>query len=281
MLKENPSKLIVLILCVVIALLSFFVVARVAENPENYTKTIASIDEKKEVVTGVTASAAAVSTGLAAIPGDATTPIANQVMSITKSLLIVVCMLVFEKSMLTVFGMLSFRILIPLACLCFAVAYLANRPRMRVWAAKLAVFAIVLALIIPFGMKISDKVFEINETEVSSLVTEAENIANDNESSSDQSWWKSIVNQIENASDNAAEKAKSILNQFIDTVALFIIAYCAVPVIVFLFLLWFIQVLFNLNVPLPEGVKGKLPHKRKSEPMEVVEVTAQEEIYRE
>ena len=55
-------------------------------------------DYLKETVTNATATAAATSTALAAIPGDATTPIANQIMELCSYLLIVVCALVLEKS---------------------------------------------------------------------------------------------------------------------------------------------------------------------------------------
>ena len=104
-------------LLLVVAILSMTVVSKVATSPESYQSTIKSIDEKKAAVMGVTATAAVTSTALAMIPGESTTPIANQIMDLSSYLLIVVCALVLEKSLLTVAGYLAFNFLIPIACL--------------------------------------------------------------------------------------------------------------------------------------------------------------------
>ena len=93
------------IICVVVllsfALCSIFVFSKPATSPETYRTTIKSIDEKKATVMSVTATAAVASAMLGLIPGDATTPIANQIMEISSYLLIVVCVLFLEKSLLT------------------------------------------------------------------------------------------------------------------------------------------------------------------------------------
>jgi len=119
--RDLITKSICLVLLVVLALLSVFLLAKTASSPENYVSTVKSIDEKKATVMAVTATAATASTILAAIPGDATTPIANQIMEISSYLMIVVCALVLEKSLLTVVGYLSFKILIPIACVLFGI----------------------------------------------------------------------------------------------------------------------------------------------------------------
>ena len=114
--KEITKKLIAVILLFAVALFSIFVISKPATSAENYRDTIESIDEKKATVMGISAAAAATSTALAAIPGDSTTPIANQIMEISSYLFIVVCMLVLEKSLLTVMGYLAFNLFIPIAC---------------------------------------------------------------------------------------------------------------------------------------------------------------------
>ena len=88
--KDVIKKIICIVILLVFALLSIFVVSRYATSPESYKATIESIDEKKATVMGLTATAATASTALAAIPGDVTTPIANQIMEISSYLLIVV-----------------------------------------------------------------------------------------------------------------------------------------------------------------------------------------------
>ncbi|OLR58513.1 hypothetical protein BHF70_02085 [Anaerostipes sp. 494a] len=255
--KKIVKKVLMVIVCLVIALLSIFVVAKYTTNPESYKNTIQSIDEKKATVMGVTATAAAVSTGLAAIPGDATTPIANQIMDISSYLLIVVCALVLEKSLLTVLGFLAFKILVPFACVLFAISIFTKRSLLKVLGIKFVVFAFVIATIIPFSLKISDMIYETNETMLTELTEKTKEIEKSKkEEKESKKWWEIFTDKIEKGASDASEKAKQILNSFIDTMALFIIAYCAIPVIVFLVVIWFVKFLFNITIPVP--LKGKM-----------------------
>lgn len=251
--NEKVKTLVLVVICLLVTLLSVSVAAEHATNPENYKKTIQSIDEKKATVMGVTATAAAVSTGLAAIPGDATTPIANQIMDLSGYLLIVVCALVLEKALLTVCGFLAFKIFIPAACVLIAISLFIKRPALKVLGMKCAVFALVIATIIPLSVKISDMIYATNEIDVEDLVTEAEEA----EETEEPAWWEKIINKVKETKADATEKAKEILNKFIDTIALFLIAYCAVPVLVFLMVIWFVKFLFQVTIPMPQKGNSK------------------------
>lgn len=109
---------------------------------------------------GVATTAAVASTALASVAGDATTPVANEIMDMSSYLLIVVCALVLEKSLLTVFGYVAFKILAPIACLLFAVSMFAKSSLLRTLSMKFVVFALVLATVIPFSLKISDLIIQ-------------------------------------------------------------------------------------------------------------------------
>lgn len=251
--NEKEKTFVLVVICVLVALLSVSVVAEHATNPENYEKTIQSIDEKKATVMGVTATAAAVSTGLAAIPGDATTPIADQIMDLSGYLLIVICALVLEKALLTICGFLAFKIFIPAACALIVLSFFIKRPVLKVLGMKCAVFALVIATIIPFSVKISDMIYATNEIEVEDLVTESEEA----EETEEPAWWEKIINKVKETKVDAAEKTKEILNKFIDTIALFLIAYCAIPVLIFLTVIWFVKFLFHITIPMPQKGNSK------------------------
>lgn len=115
------KKIGISVIMLAIMLCSVFIVSKFATSPEYYKGTMQSIDDKKATVMGITAGAATTSTILAAFPGDVTTPIANQIMQISSYLMIVVCVLVLEKSVLTVMGYLAFNILVPIACVLFGI----------------------------------------------------------------------------------------------------------------------------------------------------------------
>ena len=172
--REIAKKILMVLLCLTLALVSIFVVAKHATDPQSYKNTIQSIDDKKATVMGITTATITASTALAAIPGDATTPIANQIMDMGSYLLIVVCALVLEKSLLTVLGYLAFNILVPGACLLFAISVFVKRNILRVLSLKIVVFAVVISTIIPFSLKISDLIYESNQSMVTELKDEVE-----------------------------------------------------------------------------------------------------------
>ena len=85
-LKKTVGAIVLLI----IALTSIFAISPVASSAKFHAKTIKSLDDKKVTVMKITAGAAGTATVLAAIPSDATTPLANQILKLSSYLLIVI-----------------------------------------------------------------------------------------------------------------------------------------------------------------------------------------------
>ena len=289
-------RIVAAALLVVFALLSFGVLAKPATDPQTYAHTIQAIDEKKSTVMALTATAAAASTGLAAIPGDVTTPIANQIMEISEYLFIVVCFLVLEKSLLTVMGFLGCKILLPLACVMLAVCLFWRKPNLKILALKLAVFAALIVAIIPVSVRISDMIYEVNKVTVEELNLQYQETVPVEESvpveetvpetvpEEDQGWFGNLVSGFsdkveevtekvgevaENVTDkvgqavgNTAEEARALLNRFVDAIALFVITYCAIPVIVVLVMVWFVKFLFQVQIPVPQTIQKPFAKKK-------------------
>lgn len=256
---ERTKKIVIVATLVIISLCSIFIVSRIATKPENYKTTIQSIDDKKATVMSVTAGAAATSTLLAAIPGDATTPISNQIMQISSYLMIVVCVLVLEKSLLMVMGYLSFNILIPVACGLLGVYTFCKKKILKNLALKFIAFAMVIISIIPFSLKIGDMIYNANSLAIEQAIKDADEISAESDVK-DNSWLDNIKNGISSAGDYAKQK----LNQFIDVIAIFIIAYCAIPIIVVMLLVWFIKFLFGIEIPLKSASLSINDHLKKS-----------------
>lgn len=255
--SEIARKTICILLLLTIALLSVFVISKPATSPESYRSTIKSIDEKKATVMGLTATAVITSTALSAVPGDTTTPIANQIMEISSYLLIVVCVLVLEKSLLTVMGFLSFNVLIPAACVLLGVYTFLKKEKFKILAVKIIVFALVIVAIIPFSLKICDLIYEVNESTIEQATSEIDQNIEQTENQNDKSWFNKLVDKFKSFKNEIEEKAKQVLNNFIDAIAIFIITYCAIPVIIVLIVIWFIKFLFGITIPIPKG--NKLP----------------------
>ena len=247
--KEITKKILCIVMLSIIAILSMTVISKIAISPESYSSTIQSIDNKKAAVMGVTATSAITSTALAAIPGEATTPIANKILDLSSYLLIVVCALVLEKSLLTVMGFLSFKILLPVSCLLFGIHIFIKKNALKILATKLLVFALIIVLIIPISIKLSDMIYEANKMTVTQVSADIDELSDNN--NTDASWLNKTINKVKEGVANVGEEAKKILNGFIDAIALFIITSCVLPIAIIFIVIWLINFLFKVNISTP------------------------------
>lgn len=236
------------------ALLSAFPLAEYCSDPAAYDRTIQSIDSKRVAVLGITGSAAATATAIAMIPDDATTPIAEKIMDISGYLTIVVCALVLEKSLLTILGAVACRILVPLAAGIGIAAVIGAKKRMGFFAVKIAALALVLATVVPLAMQVSDKIYEVNRHTAEMVSEEVMEFA-DNADTEEKSWWQKTFDKLKNAGADIKEEGKKLINRFIDAVVIFLVAYCAMPILVVVFMLWLVKLLFGVSIPVPEVPK--------------------------
>ena len=107
------------VILIVVSLVSIFGVSPIVRKPEFHKNSLEVLEEKERNVTIITASAIAASVGLAAIPGDVTTPIANEILDLTSKLAIVIGAIFLEKILLSLTGYLTFSFLIPIAFVIF------------------------------------------------------------------------------------------------------------------------------------------------------------------
>ena len=226
--KMNVKKVTAVIVLLVVMILSMTVVSKVASDPENHKKTIESLDEKKEDVLKLTATSAAASTALAAIPGDATTPVANKLADLTSYFLIILMVVFLEKYLVTLTGYAAFTILIPIACVLLAAGICANKAVLKMLAAKIALFAAVIFLVIPFSMKVSSIIEDTYEISMEETVKEAEDLTDEiNENTdSEGNIIEKALSKIKDGVTGLLDKGEQILNQFIETIAGMLVTSC-------------------------------------------------------
>ena len=106
--KMDMIKVLKVVVPIVLALVSVFVLSKYATSTDYHASTIQALDEKKETVMELTAASTAASAAITLIPGDAATPIAEQVADLTSPLLLVICAIYLEKFLLTTIGLISF-----------------------------------------------------------------------------------------------------------------------------------------------------------------------------
>lgn len=264
--KLDRKKLAFTAAALVIMFLSFFVISKAATDPANHTQTLESLDEKKADVLAMTATSAASATAIAAIPGDATTPVANKLADLTSYFLIILMVIFLEKYLVTLTGYAAFYILIPLGCALFIAGIWSARRTLKVWAAKTVVFGLILFLIIPASMKISSIIEDTYEISMENTIQEAEEMTEEiNESTdSDGNFIEKALDKIAGGVSGLLDKGEKILNQFIESIAVMFVTSCLLPIAVLLFVLWLVKMLFDvqINLPreLPKKISGKMPH---------------------
>ena len=105
-------------------LLSIFVAPFVVDKLHILDEAEKILDSKKDTVVAVTAAAATISVAVAAIPGDVTTSLANQIAEHDIFFIIVLIAIYLLKILLVTSTSLSFKFLFPVAFLLFVTYFL-------------------------------------------------------------------------------------------------------------------------------------------------------------
>lgn len=250
-----------------IALVSFFPIASVASSPETYASTIETLDEKKTNVGALAASAAAASTAITLLPDNIGDPIANELADLSSDFTIILAALFLEKYLLTLMGMASFRILIPIACVLYIIGVL--RPNFRAQATqftvKLALLAVVLVAVVPISTGIANSIDETFETSQQTDVVveeEAEPAAQPEEETEGEgfnvftalgNFFSDGSEAIEKGADEAAQKISSTINYYLEAFAVMLVTSCVVPILVLAGAIWLVGALFGVSTAAPLG----------------------------
>jgi len=253
--KFTMRVMALIIIAVLIGLLSFAVAGNHFSQPEAYEKTIQTLDEKRETVVALTASAAAVSTGLAAVPGDATDPIANELADLSTTFMIIMAVLLLEKYMLTLSGMLAFKILIPVAC-ALAIAYVCtNRQSFLKIGAKLALFGICLVLLVPISTYVTNIVDATHQLSVEQNVAEANEFAEQMQKNTgkDGNFLAKSIDKFKGGMKGILNKAETYLSNFIDAAAILLITSCGIPLLTLWVLMWLMKTILGIEIRVPAG----------------------------
>lgn len=267
--KLVSKRIILVVVLLLIASISVLAISKVASSPEFHAKTIQSLDKKKITVMELTAATAATSTAIALIPSDATTPLANQIIGLSSYLLIVIGAIFLEKILLTLTGYVTFTFLIPIACLLYIIYLYAKKDILRNLAIKLAIFGIVIFMVVPVSVQVSNFIETKYQTSIDQTIEEAKDTqttaeeATSKETEKSGGWSefttkaKEAISNIGSNVSNLIHKGEKALSNFIDAVAVLIITSCVIPIIVLAFFIWIVKIIFGINIPVSKMKKDK------------------------
>lgn len=265
-LDMDLRKVLVCVLLILAAVISFFPVAKLASSVDAHDRTIASIDDKVETVLKLTATSTLASAGVSAIPGDTATPIAEKLADFTEYFLFILCVLYAEKYLLTIIGAATFKVLIPVACILLAAAVYYHPEMLKKLAIKFILAGLALFIMIPLSVRVSDMVYAtyrepINET-ISAAETLTEQTAELSEADQDEGLIQSILAKLSETATTLSDKAAKVLNNFVESLAVMIVTACIIPILVLLFFIWLIKALTGIEINIPESIRpGRRRHK--------------------
>ena len=232
----------------ILALISMLVLTRISTSRDFHAKTIASLDDNKSTVMELTAASTAASAALTLLPGDTATPIAEKLADLSTYFLIVLCAIYVEKYLVTMTGYAAFLILIPLGCIMYAAGIGFGRHTWERIARKLALFGIAIALVIPVSVKVSDLIEHTYQSSIQETVDAAKKATQeiqsssegqqDSDSSDNRGVLSGIISGIKNGVSDISDKVESVLNNFIEALAVMLVTSCVIPVLVLVFFFW-------------------------------------------
>ncbi|MGM9941389.1 MAG: hypothetical protein ACI32N_05285 [Bulleidia sp.] len=244
---KKRNTVIAIVICLVAALLSATVVANQLSSVEFHRDTIEYLDEKKDTVLALTGAAAAASAVVAAVPGDATTPIAEKIADVTQYLLIVSCALYLEKFLVTTLGVAAFRFLIPAALVLLALYLWFGKENLKKLALKISLLGVTTFMIIPVSVTISKTIEKTFENTIQETIDYAENNEIEEEEK-DQNWIQSMIGAVATTTEDAVEYCKTVLGNFVDSVAVLIVTSCLIPIAVILLFVQIMKMILGLEL---------------------------------
>ena len=248
-------------LLVLAALISIFAVGKRASDPAYHQSSIDALAEKQETVLELTAASTAAS-AITLLPGDTATPIAEKLADLSGYFLIVLCAIFLEKYLLTITSYVSFTILIPAACALGIAALFSEKLRAALGklAWHLLLFALAIAFAIPAGVKVSSMIEDTYRASIEETIANAEQTTEDIQSATSgetdegeksglSGLFSKVTEGITGAATAAVGQLKTVLNRFIEALAVMLVTSCLIPILVLLFFAWLVKLMLGIDLP--------------------------------
>lgn len=238
----NFKKIMITALLFLFAVISFTMIAPRAADPANHRHSIEQTEDKIASVMTLSGGAAATSATLSLLPGDICTPLAEQLAELAKYFLLILSALYLEKFLITLSGYISFMCLIPLACVILGIAVIRGRRDFLRTALKIALIAVIIFLIVPASVKLSDMVYRTQESKVNDTIEQYNDLEIDGDSDT------GLIGELSSITSGTIDKITSFMDNMLESLAVMIVTACVIPLLVFAFLIWLVRVIFSANV---------------------------------
>ena len=243
------KKTCLVMLCVFIGIFSVTKFSNVVTNPEfKFNKTnIESFDDKINTVMGLSGGAALASTAISLIPGDAGTPIANELAEFSKYFLIIMSALFFEQYFVVISGFIVSYLIIPAICLLAMLYILFENKWFKNLAIKVFLVGMILYAIVPCTVKVTTVVSKACEDTIS--------VAENNELATENLEDARLIKKLTAAAETTVQNASDYVSQLIRALAVMIVITCLIPILMLVIAFWLLKIVMTQNASIPLFIK--------------------------
>lgn len=256
MLNEQTKKWAKIIVPVLILIISISC-SGFLSSPEFHKKTIQSLDDKKQNVTLMLATTAAVSNVITMLPDDICTPLANEVADLTSYLLLITCIVYLEKYLLTIAGWAVFSFLIPLACILWILEQ--HFPELKKRAVKMAMTGLLLFMLIPVSEHISCMISDTYDFSIEENMKSTNEVMGDIQENTEEDSngvLTALWDKIKGGITGTVEKIGDSLDNMVDSVAIMIVTSCGIPLLTLFAATKILAVFTGINITINLPKRG-------------------------
>ena len=242
-----------LVALAIVVVLCVFVIRPILTNPSTFQEQIDYLNEKKQNAIMISMGTANASFIISMMPDDTGTPVAGELAKLSSYILFVISTILLERYLLTALGFFATCVVVPIGCLCAAFAVLSksqNKEKFREFAIRFLVLAICVVQIIPVACICGKAIESANKASIDAAMEDARNANEIVQSLPKEKDNKGIFEKIEEffsdlwkSATEAYEWAKSVLSNFITSVAVMVVTTIAIPIGILIFYIWIIHVL--------------------------------------
>ncbi len=240
--EMDLKKIAIVALLLLLAVASVTRISPWATDPDNHTHSIEQTEDKIATVMTLSGGAAATAATLSLLPGDMCTPIAEQLAELAKYFLLILSALYMEKFLIVISGFITFTFVIPGSLILESISVIFNKKNLQTIALKVAFLGLVLFLIVPASVGLSDMVYQTQAQKVNNAVEVYNELDIEGEAQD------GFFDKITNIAGETLDKVTQFLSSLLESLAVMLVTACIIPLLVFVLLVWLVKTVFSSNV---------------------------------
>ena len=132
--------------------------------------------------------------------------------------------------------------LIPASCVLCCGRVLTGIKKFSRAAAKIALVGLIIFLIVPASVKLSDMVYQTQASKVNDAIEQYNDLEIEGDADS------GLFNEFTTITTETIDRISDFLQDLMESLAVMVVTSCVIPVLVFVFLIWLVRVIFSANV---------------------------------